>query len=59
MTSFENEISSFDMAVDLSGPDMREFIRGLGTDFRPSNTEFIPVEQYTESTLSDSTSTFR
>lgn len=40
----ENEISSFDMAVDLSGPDMREFIRGLGTDFRPSNTELGPIE---------------
>lgn len=35
----ENELSAFDMAVNVAGPDMREFIRGIGTDFRPSNTE--------------------
>lgn len=40
----ENEISSFDMAVDISGDDMREFIRGLGTDFRPANTQLGPIE---------------
>ena len=35
----ESEISNFDMMVDVQGPNMREFIRGLGVDFRPSNTE--------------------
>lgn len=39
----ENEISSFDMTVDISGPDMREFIRGLGNDFRPANTALGPI----------------
>jgi uncharacterized protein involved in outer membrane biogenesis len=40
----ENEVSSFDMALDVSGSDMREFIRGLGTDFRPANTQLGPIE---------------
>ena len=35
----ENEISTFDMTVDVNGPNVREFIRGLGVDFRPSNTD--------------------
>jgi len=39
----ENNISSFDMAVDVNGPDVREFVRGLGADFRPSKTPLGPL----------------
>ncbi len=40
----ENEVSSFDLAVNLDSADMREFVRGLGTDFRPSNPELGPLQ---------------
>lgn len=40
----ENALSSFDMAIDIKGPQVREFIRGVGIDFRPSNTELGPIE---------------
>lgn len=39
----ENEIGSFDMAVDVNGPDVREFVRGLGIDFRPSKNHLGPL----------------
>lgn len=39
----ESEVSSFDLAVDIESADMREFIRGLGADFRPSNPQLGPL----------------
>lgn len=39
----DNALSSFDMAIDVNGPQVREFIRGIGIDFRPSNTELGPI----------------
>jgi uncharacterized protein involved in outer membrane biogenesis len=34
----ENEISSYDLAVNIQSNNLREFIRGMGSDFRPSNS---------------------
>ncbi|MEZ5758453.1 MAG: AsmA family protein [Emcibacteraceae bacterium] len=39
----ENQVSSFDMAVDLNGPSVREFVRGMGADFKPAKTELGPI----------------
>ncbi len=39
----ENEVSSYDMALDLQGQDVREFVRGLGAEFRPSNVALGPI----------------
>jgi hypothetical protein len=39
----ENELSTFDMAVDIAGPDMAEFVRGLGVEFNPSNNGLGPL----------------
>ncbi|MBT5074266.1 MAG: AsmA family protein, partial [Kordiimonadaceae bacterium] len=39
----ENELSSFDLAVDIAGPDLNSFVRGLGMEFNPSNTELGPL----------------
>lgn len=39
----ENELGNFDMAVDVNGPDVREFVRGLGVDFRPSKNQLGPL----------------
>lgn len=35
--------ASFDMALDLKGSDTREFIRGLGIDFKPSAPGLGPI----------------
>ncbi|MDG1707229.1 MAG: AsmA family protein, partial [Emcibacteraceae bacterium] len=40
----ENELSSYNLAVNLSGANMREFIRGLGTDFSPANPELGSID---------------
>ncbi|MCC3861348.1 AsmA family protein [Pseudemcibacter aquimaris] len=34
----ENGLSAFDMAVNIAGDNMREFIRGIGTEFNPANS---------------------
>ncbi len=39
----EDEISSYDFAVDMKGPDVREFVRGLGAEFRPSKANLGPL----------------
>ena len=39
----DSEISSYDLALDLNGNDVREFVRGLGMEFRPSDTELGPI----------------
>ncbi|MDG1438846.1 MAG: AsmA-like C-terminal region-containing protein, partial [Emcibacteraceae bacterium] len=40
----ENELSSYNLAAHISGPNMREFVRGLGTDFRPANSELGSID---------------
>lgn len=40
----ENEVSSFDLAVNIESSDLREFVRGLGTDFRPANPQIGPLQ---------------
>ncbi len=35
--------ASLDVALDLKGPETREFIRGLGVDFQPSASSLGPI----------------
>jgi hypothetical protein len=48
----ESELNSYNLAVNMSGPNMREFIRGLGTDFRPANSEGDPGNTFVIQTVS-------
>ena len=40
----ENELSSYNLAVNMSGPNIREFVRGLGSDFRPANSDLGSID---------------